>query len=269
MMKKGPWAVGRGPGSKEWQVGAPDDVRAAAGSGPRPAAHDLVVEDLRKSFRTPAGDGLEVLRGVTFTLRAGESLAVVGASGAGKSTLLHVLGGLEAADGGRAALGEFDILRAAGDELARFRARGVGFVFQFHHLLPDLSAEENVALPLLVARVGWKEARASAARMLDAVGLGARAAHRPGELSGGERQRAAIARSLVSHPRLVLADEPTGDLDARTAEEAGALLFSLARARGACLLIATHNERLAQASDRRLELRDGLLHEITGSDGRA
>ena len=222
---------------------------------------ELVVSDVRKSFRDPAGGALEVLRGATLALRAGEALAVVGASGAGKSTLLHVLCGLEGADSGDICMGGFDIARAPEEELARWRGREVGFVFQFHHLLADLSAEENVALPLLVARAPWREARREAARMLDAVGLSGRAAHRPGELSGGEQQRVAVARALVRRPRLVLADEPTGNLDARNAADVGTLLLILCRDAGACLVVATHNEQLARTCDRRLVLRDGRLHD--------
>ncbi len=222
---------------------------------------ELVVEDVRKSFQDPSGGVLEILRGVSFEARAGEMLAVVGASGAGKTTLLHVLGGLEAADAGSARLGEFEILGAGVGELARFRGREVGFVFQSHHLLADLSAEENVALPLVVARRGWREARARASEMLKAVGLSERARHAAGELSGGEQQRVAIARALVTRPRLVLADEPTGNLDARTGAEVGALLVSLARASRACVLVATHNEELARRCDRLLLLQDGKLAE--------
>ena len=221
----------------------------------------LVVEDVRKSFRDPAGGALEVLRGVSFELRAGEMAAVVGASGAGKTTLLQVLGGLEAADAGRVSLGEFDVTRASVAELARWRGREVGFVFQFHHLLADLSAEENVALPLLVARRGAREARRAAREMLERVGLAARARHAAGELSGGEQQRVAVARALVARPRLVLADEPTGNLDARTAEEVGALLFRLCRELRARVLVATHNERLAASCDRVLALSDGRIEE--------
>ena len=217
----------------------------------------LVVSDLRKSFSRPAGAALEVLRGVTFSVAAGEMLAVVGASGAGKSTLLHVLGGLEAADGGLARLGEFDITRADGAELARFRRREVGFVFQSHRLLPDLSAEENVALPLLVARTGKPEALVAARAILAAVGLAGRTTHAAGELSGGEQQRVAIARALVTRPRLVLADEPTGNLDARAGEDVRALLFALCREAWASVVVATHNERLAASCDRVLTLRDG------------
>jgi lipoprotein-releasing system ATP-binding protein len=222
---------------------------------------ELKVEDLRKSFREPAGGALEVLRGVSFGLSAGEMAAVVGASGAGKTTLLHVLGGLEAADAGLVRLGRFDITRAPAADLARWRGREVGFVFQFHHLLADLSAEENVALPLLVARAGWREALAAARETLERVGLGGRLRHAAGELSGGEQQRVGIARALVTRPRLVLADEPTGNLDARTGEDVGALLLELCREARACVLVATHNERLARLCDRRLVMRDGRLEE--------
>ena len=221
----------------------------------------LEVSELRKTYASPSGAKLEVLRDVSFTLGAGEMLAVTGASGAGKSTLLHLLGGLDAADGGSARLGEIELTRARGAELARVRNEQVGFVFQFHHLLPDLTALENVALPLLVARRNPREARASAGALLAAVGLSERASHRPGELSGGEQQRAAIARALVHNPRLVLADEPTGNLDARTGATVAALLSTLARTRGAAVIVATHNEQLADACDRALALVDGHLRE--------
>jgi lipoprotein-releasing system ATP-binding protein len=222
---------------------------------------ELTVEGVRKAFPDPSGGALEVLRGVSFALRAGEMAAVVGASGAGKTTLLHVLGGLEAADAGRVRLGEFEVVGARTSELARWRGREVGFVFQSSRLLADLSAEENVALPLLVARCGWREARTSARELLGAVGLVARAAHLAGELSGGEQQRVALARALVTRPRLVLADEPTGNLDSRTGEEVGALLLDLCRRQRACVLVATHNERLADLCDRVLALRDGRIEE--------
>jgi ABC-type lipoprotein export system ATPase subunit len=219
----------------------------------------LRVEDLRKSFRTPAGGALEVLRGVSFEACAGEMAAVVGESGSGKTTLLHLLGGLEAADAGRARLGSFEITRAGAAELARWRGAQVGFVFQSHQLLADLSAEENVALPLMVARVGAREASGRARELLARVGLESRAAHAAGELSGGEQQRVGLARALVTRPRLVLADEPTGNLDARTGDEVGALLLSLCREARACVLLATHNERLARLCDRVLLLREGRL----------
>src|SRR5205085_10266861 len=221
----------------------------------------LLVEGVRKSFRDPTGGVLEVLRGVSFALRAGEMAAVLGASGAGKTTLLHLLGGLEAADSGSARLDGFDLLGARASESARRRGREVGFVFQSHRLLADLSAEENVALPLLVARRGWREARVRSREKFCAVGLAARAAHLAGELSGGEQQRTALARAHVTRPRLVLADEPTGNLDARAAEEVGALLLSLCRPQRACVLVATHNERLAALCDRVLVLREGKVEE--------
>ena len=221
----------------------------------------LEVSELRKTYASPSGATLEVLRSVSFRLAAGEMLAVTGASGAGKSTLLHLLGGLDAADGGSVRLGEIELTRAVGAELARVRNEQVGFVFQFHHLLPDLTALENVALPLLVARRNPREARASAGALLAAVGLSERASHRPGELSGGEQQRAAIARALVHNPRLVLADEPTGNLDAHTGATVAALLSTLARTRGAAVIVATHNEQLADACDRALALVDGHLRE--------
>ncbi|HEV2706323.1 MAG TPA: ABC transporter ATP-binding protein [Pyrinomonadaceae bacterium] len=219
----------------------------------------LSVEGLRKSFRNAAGERLEVLRGVSFEVGEGELVAVVGASGAGKSTLLHVLGGLESADGGEARFRGFDILRAGAPELARWRGREVGFVFQAHRLLADLSALENVMLPLLVARRGRREARAEAESALSAVGLTERARHAAGELSGGEQQRVAVARALVAGARLLLCDEPTGNLDAQTAEETCALLFALCRERRASAVIATHNERLARRCDRVLLLRDGRV----------
>jgi lipoprotein-releasing system ATP-binding protein len=222
----------------------------------------LEARELRKAYASPAGAALEVLRGVSFALKAGEMLAVTGASGAGKSTLLHVLGGLDAADGGSVRLCEIELTRAAGAELARVRGEAVGFVFQFHHLLPDLSALENIALPLLVARRKPRAARAAASELLAAVGLSERASHRPGELSGGEQQRTAIARALVHAPRLLLCDEPTGNLDARTGESVAALLRTLARTRGAGVIVATHNEQLARTCDRTLVLEDGLLREL-------
>ena len=224
----------------------------------------LEVEGVSKSFRGPEGGVVEVLRGVSFALGPGEMAAVVGASGAGKTTLLHVVGGLEEADEGRASLGEFEITKASGAELAEWRGREVGFVFQSHRLLADLSAEENVALPLLVARKGRREALEEGRAMLEAVGLGERARHAAGELSGGEQQRVSLARALVRKPRLVLADEPTGNLDARTGEDVGRLLLDLARRARACVLVATHNEQLARLCDRRLTLRDGRIEGGAG-----
>jgi lipoprotein-releasing system ATP-binding protein len=202
-----------------------------------------------------------VLRGATLDVRGGEMVAVVGASGAGKSTLLHVCGGLDGAEAGSVRVGDVDLLAVDAARLAVVRNREIGFVFQFHHLLPDLSAWENVALPLLVARRDARAARTAATDLLAAVGLQERAAHRTGELSGGEQQRVALARALVTRPALVLADEPTGNLDAQTGAEVAALLARLCRERGAAAIIATHNEQLARACDRVLLLADGQLVE--------
>jgi lipoprotein-releasing system ATP-binding protein len=221
----------------------------------------LIVHDLRKSFRTPAGARLEVLRGVSFTAQPGEMVAIMGASGAGKSTLLHLVGGLEAADDGLVRLVDFEITSAKGPALARFRNEEVGFVFQFHHLLPDLTAEENVALPLSISRAPLRESRLRAVEALETVGLGERAAHPVGHLSGGEQQRVALARALIKRPLLVLADEPTGNLDAATGDENGALLSSYCRTRHAIVIIATHNARLASICDRTLLLEDGRIIE--------
>lgn len=236
------------------------EVQAADCGLPAPDSR-LFVSGLRKSYAAPAGGRVEVLRGASLAVGAGEMVAVVGASGAGKSTLLHVCGGLDAADGGEVQAGDFELTRASAAELAAWRNRAVGFVFQFHHLLAELTAAENVALPLLIARRARAEAFAAARRALDAVNLGGRAAHLPGEMSGGEQGRVAIARALVRDPPLLLADEPTGNLDAQTGDEVGRLLARLARERGAAVLVATHNERLARLCDRALLLADGRLHD--------
>lgn len=217
------------------------------------------MEGLEKSFRSPAGALIEVLRGVTFSAAAGEMLAIVGASGAGKSTLLYTLGGLEAVDEGVARLGEFEISGAERERLSRFRNEEVGFVFQFHHLLPDLTAAENVALPLAIGRADWRESLRRAADALEGVGLSERAAHPIGQLSGGEQQRVAVARALVRAPRLVLADEPTGNLDAATGDEIGRLLRRYSRERGAVVVLATHNQQLAESCDRTLVLEEGRI----------
>ncbi len=219
----------------------------------------LVVRDLSKAFRSPSGAKIEVLRGVSFEVAAGEVLAIMGASGAGKSTLLHLLGGLEAVDGGQIMLGDFDIAHARGRELNNFRNENVGFVFQFHHLLQDLTAAENVAMPLLIGRVGRAESRRRAAAALERVRLAERAAHPVGHLSGGEQQRVAVARAVVKEPRLLLADEPTGNLDAAAGDLIGAMLVSLCREHAAAGIVATHNERVASLCDRILLLDEGRL----------
>ncbi len=219
----------------------------------------LVVRQLRKSFRVEGRAPIEVLRGLSFSVAQGEMVAIMGASGAGKSTLLQILGGLETADEGSVKLEDFEITGARAFALSSFRNRRAGFVFQSHHLLPDLTALENVAMPLLIGRKARREGLKLARVALERVGLIERADHSVGQLSGGERQRVAIARAVIKEPELVLADEPTGNLDAAVGDEIAALLASFCRERKAIVIIATHNERVARACDRVLLLKDGLV----------
>ncbi len=216
------------------------------------------VTGLHKSYRV-GRDRLTVLRGLDLSVERGRMVAIVGASGVGKSTLLHLLGGLDAWDTGRVRVGDQD-LGALGDAgRVAFRNRAVGFVFQFHHLLPEFSAVENTEMPLRIGRLAPGQARAKAAGLLARVGLGERLNHRPGMLSGGEQQRVAIARALVTQPALLLADEPTGDLDEHTADSLHALLREMHREHGLTSIIATHNPRLAQVCDEVWRLADGRL----------
>jgi len=205
----------------------------------------ISVTDLRKSFIAPNGERIEVLRGVSFTANAGESIAVTGASGSGKSTLLHLLGGLETPDHGDVGLDGF-------------RSQ-IGFVFQFHYLLPDLSAVENVALPLLIARCRRKRAFERAMSLLEETGLGERAEHPISHLSGGEQQRVAVARAMITEPKLLLADEPTGNLDATISDQIGHSLVDYAHKHSAITIIATHSASLAQLCDRTLILTKGKV----------
>jgi lipoprotein-releasing system ATP-binding protein len=218
----------------------------------------LTVSDLHKSY-TVAGTRLPVLRGLSLSVEAGEMVAVVGASGVGKSTLLHLLGGLDHADTGEIRIGDVALQRLRDHETVAFRNRHVGFVFQFHHLLPEFDAVENAEMPLRIARRPLSEARGRATELLERVGLADRLAHRPAMMSGGEQQRVAIARALVTRPSLLLADEPTGDLDEQTADALHLLIRQMHAEHGLTSVIATHNPRLAGVCDRVLRLADGVL----------
>jgi len=218
----------------------------------------LEVRGLDKGYQV-AGRHLPVLRGLDLTVEAGEMVAVVGASGVGKSTLLHVLGGLDRTDAGSIRIGDADLRALADDELVTFRNRRVGFVFQFHHLLPEFSALENAEMPLRIAGLKAGERADRAGTLLRRVGLGDRLTHRPGMLSGGEQQRVAVARALAMHPQLLLADEPTGDLDEHSADELHRLLRDMHREHGLTSVIATHNLRLAASCDRVWCLAEGRL----------
>ena len=219
---------------------------------------EFEAQHIHKTFR-PADSALVILRGAELRVARGEAGAILGVSGAGKATLLHILGGREKPSEGAVRWDGQDLYALEPPELARFRNGQLGFVFQFHHLLPEFSAHENVMMPALLA--GWKRRRAAerADEMLEAVGLSARASHRPGKLSGGERQRVAMARALVMNPPVVLADEPTGNLDPHTAEAVEDLLLGLNRDSGTALIMVPHNEKLADRLRKRAYLVDGRL----------
>ncbi|HEY1724076.1 MAG TPA: ATP-binding cassette domain-containing protein [Steroidobacteraceae bacterium] len=224
----------------------------------------LAARGVCRSFREDTST-LEVLAGVELAVARAERLAVIGASGSGKTTLLQILGGLDRPDAGVVEVAGRDIHAMGERERCALRNRSIGFVYQFHHLLPEFSALENVAMPLLVRREPTAKAVARARDLLARVGLAERLQHRPHQLSGGERQRTAVARALVTSPALILADEPTGNLDGRNAEQVFALMLELNREFGTSLVVVTHDSRLAARMDRVLELSGGTLHQLAAS----
>ena len=217
------------------------------------------AERIERKFTGATGEDIRVLRGIDLEVERGHTLAIVGPSGAGKSTLLHVLGGLDLPSAGRIWLGGRELSALPDLELARIRNGYVGFVFQFHHLLRDFTALENVMMPQLIAGIDRRRARQRALDLLEQVGLAGRVEHRPAKLSGGEQQRVAVARALANEPPVLLADEPSGNLDQETSERLHDVLFELVRDHGTALVVVTHNASLADRCDRVLELRDGVL----------
>jgi lipoprotein-releasing system ATP-binding protein len=242
--------------------GDPEDVTMVPGSaGAVVDVPILRTIDLEKVYRTAAGD-LKVLDGINLDVRPSEILAITGESGTGKSTLLHLLGGLDRPTAGSICYNERDIFALGDTELAAFRNRTVGFVFQFHHLLPEFNALENVAMPALIGGLPLSRATPRASLLLETLGIADRADHRPNQLSGGEQQRVAVARALMNAPTIVLMDEPTGNLDTRTAEALHDEIVRLCEEQGQTFVVVTHNPALAERAHRVLHLEDGILHTV-------
>ena len=214
----------------------------------------IKVESLQKSYGT-----LKVLKGINLEVADSSVVTIVGASGAGKSTLLHLIGTLDRPDGGRVLMDGTDLYKLSDKELAEFRNRNIGFVFQFHHLLPEFTAVENVALPAMIAGATKQEAMKRAGELLDYLKLSERATHKPSQLSGGEQQRVAVARALVNNPKLILADEPSGNLDTENARKLHQLFFDLRDRFGQTFVVVTHNTELAQMADRTVTMKDGVI----------
>ncbi len=218
------------------------------------------VRDIQKSF-----DGLKVLKGISLDIDRGEIVSIVGPSGAGKTTLLQIIGSLDKPDSGSVAYDDTDLFALSDKRIALFRNRNIGFVFQFHQLLPEFTLEENVAMPAMIGGSSRRDAIERARTLIDYLGLSDRRSHKPAQLSGGERQRAAVARALINEPKAVLADEPSGSLDSQNRAELHRLFFDLRRDFNQTFIIVTHDETLARQADRTVEMRDGLITEITNN----